>query len=189
MRIRREDIAEICQECGAKCCKGPSPNITIFDMIRILKYINERPENFSKYFEVYTHEEYLRSIMPKLYGIEISMKTINALRQRLGIYFEKVLLIKLKKVNRNCIFLRGCRCEIYNVRPMACRAYPLKISGIDYDCPLTKYEYDFELERKYLGVYMDELCNHYKIMMENEVFSIDTLVKILRKHWDKVSIL
>ncbi len=185
--IRKE---EICRECGAKCCKGPSPNITIFDIVRILKYLNEKPENILKYFETYTHEEYLCKVLPEKFNVHISYETILELKRKLGKYFENLLIIKLRKRQDNsCIFLKDDRCLIYPVRPMACRAYPLKITGIDDSCPMTKYNVDLSYERTMLDIYVRELEHHYKLFMSREVASIRQLIEVLSEYWDKVPIL
>jgi Fe-S-cluster containining protein len=186
--IRKE---EICKQCGARCCKGPSPNITIFDVVRILKYLNEKPENVLKYFEVYTHEEYLCKILPERFNVYISYETINELKRRLGKYFENLLIIKLKKCEDNsCIFLRDDdRCSIYPVRPMACRAYPLKITGLDDSCPMVKYDVDLSYERSMLDIYVREIEQHYRLFMSREISTVNQLIEVLLEYWSKVPIL
>ncbi|NPB00628.1 MAG: YkgJ family cysteine cluster protein [Crenarchaeota archaeon] len=186
--IRKE---EICKQCGARCCKGPSPNITIFDVIRILKHLGEGPEKVSTYFEILTHEEYLCKVLPERFNVHISYETIQELKRRLGKYFENILIIKLKKREDNsCIFLKeDDKCSIYVVRPMACRAYPLKITGPDDSCPMVKYGVDLSYERSMLEIYVREIEEHYRLFMSREITTVRQLVEVLSEYWNKVPIL
>jgi len=185
----REEIVKICEECGARCCKGPSPNITIFDIVRILKYLNKKPRDVVQYFEYYTHEEYITKILPRNYNVAISYETVRELERKFGKYFKYMLIIKLRKIDSDCIFLKNNRCTIYPVRPMACRAYPLKISGIDDSCLLVKYGIDLSFERRWLLEYIKEINIHYNIFMNYEVFNLEKLIEILERFWNEVSIL
>ncbi len=185
--LRKE---EICRECGARCCKGPSPNITIFDVVRILKYLNKSPENVLDYFEIYTHEEYLCKVLPERYNVSISYETIRELKRRLGKYFENLLIVKLRKEENSCIFLQNdYKCSIYPVRPIACRAYPLKITGIDDSCPMAKRGIDLSYERNMLNIYVREMEDHYRIFMEREITSIRRLIGVISDIWSMVPIL
>ncbi|NPA23384.1 MAG: YkgJ family cysteine cluster protein [Crenarchaeota archaeon] len=181
---------EICRECGARCCKGPSPNITIFDVVRILKHLGRPPKDVLQYFEVYTHEEYLCNVLPSRYNVTISYETIMELKRRLGRYFERLLIIKLRKVDHSCIFLKDDNtCSIYPVRPIACRAFPLKVTGPDESCLLIRYGVDLSFERYMLNIYVREMEDHYRLFMNREIMSLEHLIRLISEMWDKVPIL
>ncbi len=184
-----KDTLSACRRCGAKCCRGPSPTITIFDIIRILKFLGEKPHNIDRYFEIFTHEHYIKHVLPSRFGIKLSDSTETFLERRLGDLFRRLLIVKLRKREDNsCIFLtKDCICSIYDVRPMACRAYPLKIQGIDESCLLVQEGFELRQEEKFLEQYMRELVMHYEIFVRFYVCSIESLIRVLELFWNAVS--
>ncbi|GEM_PF-5827518 len=184
-----KNILDICRRCGAKCCKGPSPTITIFDIIRILKFLNDRPDSIEKYFEIYTHEYYVKHVLPSRFGIRLSNNVEELLNRRLGDLYKNLLIVKLRKRSDNsCIFLTDdYRCSIYDVRPMACRAYPMKIQGVDNDCLLVQEGIELSEEKVFLEQYIRELVLHYEIFVKSYVCSIRDLVRVVELFWNAVS--
>ncbi len=185
-----EKKLEICSQlCRARCCKGPSPTITVFDIVRILKYLNACPKNITKYFEVYSHREYTEVVLPSQTGISLSNSTMQTLRERLGDLYESLLIVKLRKSSeKTCIFLTDDnKCSIYPVRPLGCRAYPVKITGIDNECLLVKHGIDLSEEFRYLKKYLEELVIHYRLIVKYYVNSLEKLAKLVELMWNITS--
>lgn len=100
----------------ANCCRGgPNVSLTVFDVIRIAKYLGK---HWSEIIPTY-------------------VKVIIA---------DVVPFLALRGIRNECVFLRkgenGYECEIYPVRPMRCRLYPLIPSApgsdvvyLDPKCP------------------------------------------------------
>lgn len=184
---RQETCSRVCK---ARCCQGPSPTLTVFDVARILRYIQASPRDLTNYFEIYTHSEYTENILPTRTGTRLSRDTLRVLRERLGDLYESLLIIKLRKREDNsCIFLtEDYRCSIYPVRPLGCRAYPLKVTGVDEECLLVKYGFSLEEEQRYLKMYLEELFRHYRMLVSNYIDSIEKLVRAVELVWSTISI-
>lgn len=173
----------ICLSCGAKCCKGPNPSLTIFDILRISSYLKISPIKFIKrYTEVYNHFEYFEKIFPEKFGYKVN--EVLTILEKYKDVVSKVVLIKLKKKKNSidCIFLTSNNlCSIYPVRPMVCRIYPIKLVGIDENCELSKRKDLLKEEEELLNVYVSEIYTHYKILYLNEVNSFQKLINFISR--------
>ena len=173
----------ICKLCGAKCCKGPNPSLTIFDILRISNFLKISPIEFIiRYTEVYNHFEYFEKIFPERFGYRID--EVLTIFEKYKDIVSKVVLIKLKKKENStdCIFLTNDNlCSIYPVRPMVCRIYPIKLVGIDENCELSKRKDLLKEEEDLLNVYISEIYTHYKLLYLNEVNSFQKLINFISR--------
>ncbi len=154
-----------------KCCKGgPNVSLTVFDVIRIAKYLNK---HWSDLIPTY-------------------IKVIIA---------DMVPFLSLRGIRDECIFLRHnddgtVFCEIYPVRPMRCRLYPLLPSapGADYvyldpKCPGIGSGPERRVPKEAFEKYYEEVKEHYKLIMKKVLDEglepRDALEEVLDELWEK----
>ena len=154
-----------------QCCKGgPNVALTVFDVVRIARYLNK---HWSELIPTY-------------------IKVIIA---------DMVPFMSLRGIRDECIFLRHNEdgtvyCEVYPVRPMRCRLYPLipAAPGADYvyldpKCPGVGSGPEREVPRKALERYYQEVREHYKMLMKkilDEGMEPDeALEEVLEEVWEK----
>jgi len=113
------------------------------------------------------------------------------LRSRLQDYYTSLLIVKLRKREDNsCIFLKEDNsCSIYPVRPIGCRAYPVKITGLDEECLLVKHGVNLSEEYRYLRTYLSELVTHYRLVVKYYVDTIEKLIRLVETLWNIIPIM
>ena len=154
-----------------QCCKGgPNVALTVFDVVRIAKYLNKHwSELIPTYIKV----------------IIADMVPFMSLR---GIRDECIFL----RHNKDGTVY----CEIYPARPMRCRLYPLipAAPGADYvyldpKCPGVGTGPEREVPKRALEKYYREVKEHYNMLMKkilDEGMEPDeALEEVLEEVWKK----
>ncbi len=147
---------KVCSECGAWCCKG-------FD------YVN--------WYVRYSLRDIVR-ICGK-YNISIEKfleKYVHLIDQ--GTYSIPVI----KAIDGKCPFLRGTTCTIHDVKPIACRVFPVRPPGQSYDerCPLSRYPELLVEEEQLIPIYVREHIETEVLLCEKRVKSIRDLYEVIR---------
>lgn len=179
----------ICLSCGARCCKYHPPILTVFDIARICKFLNVEVEDFiSNYCEVIN--------LVDLASQDITLKSITQLftsyierlwSRNILKYLTNFKVIRLRKVENSCIFLKNNLCSINPVKPMICRVFPIKpfrtvLTGyvvFEDKCPLSRYSELLVNELNYLIIYLMEMKTHIVITLGLRIDEIVNQVKYL----------
>jgi len=156
----------------AQCCRtGPNVALTIFDLVRIAKYLKKD----------------WRELIPTYVKVIVAdMVPFMLLR---GIRDECIFLSKKG----------GYKCTIYPARPMRCRLYPIvpAAPGADYvyldtKCPGLWSGPERKVPKKALEKYYEEVREHYKRIMkyvlEEGLEPEEALEKAIEDIWDQVSL-
>ncbi len=156
----------------AYCCRGgPNVSLTVHDLIRIAKYLKKD----------------WKELIPTY------VKVIVA---------DFVPFLTLRGIRDECIFLRkgkeGYECEIYPVRPMRCKLYPIvpKAVGakevyLDLKCPGLWEGPEKEVPKDALERYYKEVKEHYERLMKYVLEGYEpeeALEKVVEELWDEVEI-
>ncbi len=102
-------LNDFCKYCAAKCCKNWTIFTTINDVKRIAKYTGLKHSDFSIYSSIPEWElnKFQKKGKKHIYGL-----------------IDNGRILQIKKIKKECYFLKENRCSIYAIRPLICRLYP-----------------------------------------------------------------
>ena len=137
-----------CTRCGLCCSGGPNVSVTIFDVIRIARFLRIKPEAV---IDNYTNM-IIADIIP-------------------------VLALKGDE-NGQCLFLYRdvggkTSCTIYPARPIRCRLYPILVESlslnhvyIDPKSPGVGRGSEKSLPIDLIKLYVEEKLSHYRLLLD-----------------------
>lgn len=103
-----------CLKCKEHCCIGEYGTfVTLGDIKRISKFTKLTPDKFAKYDDICSDPEEQKELM----------------KEHDHSYFEYTDKGRVPQLKSNkkgeCIFFKDKKCEIYSVRPLICRIFPI----------------------------------------------------------------
>ncbi len=137
-----------CIRCGKCCSTGPNVALTVYDVVRISKYLEVKPRD----------------------ALSVYMKVIVA------DYTPFIALAGDK--SGKCVFLgysdKGTPyCKVYKARPMRCRLYPVipvspssSVVELSKNCPGVGLNRDASIPPALIKQYFWEVKTHYTVLTE-----------------------
>lgn len=158
-----------CINCKEHCCIGDYGTFaTLHDLKRIAEFTEKKPEEFAKYDDICGDLNAQEELMKK----------------KDHSYFEytnngKILQLKSKE-NKECIFLKDNKCEIYPVRPLICKIFPIGFRKNNGELKIF-----IEPEDKYCKFTEKESLNH---ILEYLGYTREEALKLINQFLDEVEI-
>ncbi len=153
MRLTKLDL---CKRCGAWCCRG---------------------FNYETWFVRYSLWDLWR--ISRRLGLSLSMfveKFVHLIDQ--GAYAVPVI----RAYEGSCPFLRNGVCTIHDVKPIACRVFPVRPPGQVYDerCLLSQYPELLIEEESLVPQYLYEHMRTEQLLYEHYVRSRQDLLRLVK---------
>jgi len=141
-----------CRLCSAICCKNYTITVTSFDVLRIIKNTNLKPDEFAQ-------------LIP-LKILNFDNDTVLECYQD-GNCYEHILTLK----SHSCYFLNDDNsCRIHEFSPLGCRLYPYQSNNKltkNAFCPtIPKTLFRFQNPKDKAGEYLNQLDAYKKIVKE-----------------------
>ena len=162
-----------CSICGL-CCRDKGILIIGEDLKRISKYLNV---SYQEFLDDYTSKTSKKEILDQFYGLKKSKKLRNI--TKIKFFFIKKFFTSNRMFKVPCKFLHNNRCNIYDVRPSACSAFPIyiynksdifEISSV-YRCPLATHFFEglMEFNKKFFPEEYKKEIKSFKLFNEIEL--------------------
>ncbi len=149
---------EICERCGARCCRGV---------------------DYKRWYVRVTLRDIVRI------AARLDLDILDLLRKYIVLLPQGAYSIPvLRAVDGSCMFLGVTRCTIHEVKPVACRVYPIIPPGdrLDLRCPLSRFPDLLDEERSYVRQYVEEFLETESLLSRSKARTVDDLVRVIKSY-------